>query len=151
MRSRRVLILLLALLVGGIGTQRAQTTDCKTTLRILDINVWSGLNYQGNLTMGEYESQAVREKRYRALVTQIKQLDPDVVGIHEANKLPGYARRLAAETGYKAFYHLGLGGVRLGPIGLPWNLREGDAILVKPAWQPEFVGRRQLSGGYVAT
>jgi len=43
------------------------------------------LDYQSKLKMGEYETAAVREKRYRALVRQIKELDPDVVGIHEAN------------------------------------------------------------------
>jgi endonuclease/exonuclease/phosphatase family metal-dependent hydrolase len=118
-------------------------------LKVLDINVWSGLDYIGTLTMGEYESDAVREKRYQALLQQIRELDPDVMGVHEANKLPGYAKRLADDIGFAAFYHVAVGGVRLGPVGLPWNLREGDAILVKKKLNPEFVGRRQLSGGYV--
>ena len=37
-------------------------------LKVLDINVWSGLDYIGTLTMGAYESDAVREKRYQALL-----------------------------------------------------------------------------------
>jgi len=127
----------------------AQTVHGKTLLKVLDINVWSGLDYIGTLSMGEYESDAVREKRYQALLQQIRELDPDVMGVHEANKLPGYAKRLAEDTGCAAFYHVGVGGVRLGSVGLPWNLREGDAILVKKKLNPEFVGRRQLSGGYV--
>lgn len=121
----------------------------RNSLRILDINVWSGLNYKGYIKMGEYESDAVREKRYRALLTQIKKLDPDIIGIHEANKLPHYIERLAEAIGYEAFYHVGLGGVRLGPIGLPWNLREGDGILTKKFLNPQFVGRKKLLGGYV--
>ena len=120
-----------------------------TFLKVLDINVWSGLDYTGYLTMGAYEDKTVREKRYQALVQQIKALDPDLIGVHEANKLPRYAKRLAADLGCRAFYHVGVGGVRLGPVGLPWNLREGDAILAKPGLNPEWVGRRQLSGGYV--
>ena len=33
-------------------------------LKVVTINVWSGLDYIGNFKMGEYESQAVREQRY---------------------------------------------------------------------------------------
>lgn len=120
-------------------------------LRILDINVWSGLNYKGFLKMGEYETAATREKRYQALCSQIKKLDPDIIGINEANKLPKYAERLANDMGYEAFYHIGVGGIRLGAIGLPWNLREGDAILAKKYLNPQYLGRKQLSGGYVGS
>jgi len=115
----------------AVETPQAQAFEDKTLLKVLDINVWSGLDYIGTLTMGEYESDAVREKRYLALVKQIKELDPDVIGVHEANKIPGYAKRLGTDIGCKVFQHVGVGGVRLGPVGLPWNLREGDAILVK--------------------
>jgi len=123
--------------------------ECRNCLRILDINVWSGLDYKGYLKCGEYETAEVREKRYKSLGTQIRQLNPDIIGIHEANKLPHYAERLAEDLGYEYFYHVGVGGIRLGPVGLPWNLREGDAILAKNSLNPEFVGRKQLSGGYV--
>ena len=72
--------------------QSATEDNC---LRILDINVWSGLNYKGYIKMGEYEKANEREERYKALCSQIKQLYPDIIGIHEANKLPDYAKRLA--------------------------------------------------------
>ncbi|MFQ5676531.1 MAG: endonuclease/exonuclease/phosphatase family protein, partial [bacterium] len=129
------------------GAYRSDSTS--RTLRLLTINVWSGLDYEGSLKMGEYEPKKIRERRYRALVAQIKQLDPDIIGLQEANKLPDYAERLAGDIGYRAFYHVGVGGLRLGPVGLPWNLREGDAILAKKNLQPESAGRKQLSGGYV--
>jgi len=118
-------------------------------LKILDINVWSGLDYKGIVKMGEYESPAQREKRYQALVQQLKALDPDIIGAHELNRLPHYARRLAADIGYDLFFHPGLGGLRVGCIGLPWNLREGDGLFIKKQYQAEFAGRKQLSGGYV--
>jgi endonuclease/exonuclease/phosphatase family metal-dependent hydrolase len=121
----------------------------RDTLRVVDINVWSGLDYQGTVTMGEYERPEMREKRYRALVAQLKGLDPDVIGVHEANQLPGYIQRLAGDLGYDAVFHVGIGGLRAGPVGLPWNLREGDAILAKKDLGLTWVGRRQLSGGYV--
>lgn len=135
--------------VFSLKSEDQQHSNMSNSLRILDINVWSGLDYKGYLKMGEYESDVVREKRYQALITQIKRLDPDIIGIQEANKLPCYATRLADALGYDVFYHVGLGGVRLGPIGFPWNLREGDAILAKKSLNAQFAGRKQLSGGYV--
>ncbi|MEK6193668.1 MAG: hypothetical protein N2F24_05515, partial [Deltaproteobacteria bacterium] len=149
LRKKSAFLFLTILLILTLDPTQARSQQGKTLLKVLDINVWSGLDYIGTLTMGEYESAAIREKRYQALVKQIKELDPDVIGVHEANKVPGYAKRLAADTGCEVFQHVGVGGVRLGPIGLPWNLREGDAILVKKELNPEFVGRLQLSGGYV--
>lgn len=141
-----LLILIFALNTGSGHIQPVTTNNC---LRVLDINVWSGLDYKGYIKMGEYETATVREKRYKALRSQIKQLDPDIIGIHEANKLPYYAERLAKDVGYDVSSHVGVGGIRLGPIGLPWNLREGDAILTKKHLNHQFVGRKQLSGGYV--
>ncbi len=146
---RRVSFLLFSMFALSPGPEAGRAASATNSIRILDINVWSGLNYHGHFTMGEYEPPAVREKRFQALCSQIRQLNPDVVGINEANKLPDYAERLARETSYEVFYHVGLGGVRLGPVGLPWNLREGDAVLAKKSLNPEFVGRKQLSGGYV--
>jgi hypothetical protein len=150
MKSSAIIIILTLILIPfTIRSQAAQTGTTNDCLRILDINVWSGLDYEGTIKVGEYETAAVREKRYQVLLSQIKQLDPDIIGIHEANKLPFYALRLARDTGYEAFHHVGVGGVRLGLTGLPLNLCEGDAIFIKKYLNPQFVGRRQLSGGYV--
>lgn len=121
------------------------------TLRVVAINVWSGLDYRGTLAMGEYETDERREARYRALLAQLRGLDPDVVSVHEANPLPRYVDRLAADLGFDAVQHTGLGGVRIGPVGLPWNLREGDAILARPSLGLRDEGRRRLSGGYVGS
>jgi len=149
MAGKYLFLLLVLSFVPGFPSRAIQPVTDQNILRILDINVWSGLDYKGYIKMGEYEPDSVREKRYQALVTQIRQLDPDIIGIHEANKLPGYAKRLAKDAGYEAFYHPGVSGVRLGPVGMPWNLREGDVILARPGLDPQFVGRRKLSGGPV--
>lgn len=148
----RNLVCALCLFLAGCaapsGTLQAPAAD-RNTLRVVDINVWSGLDYTGYLVMGEYEDAATRERRYQALVAQLRELDPDIIGVHEANKLPGYIDRLAADLQCDAVFHPGIGGLRAGPIGLPWNLREGDAILAKKDLGLTFAGRRQLSGGYV--
>lgn len=119
------------------------------TLTVVTINVWSGLDYRGSLKMGEYEEKGVRERRTRALVAELQALAPDVVALNEANRLPGYARRLARELGFDRVWHVGIGGLRAGPVGLPVNLREGDVILARPELELKRAGRKQLSGGPV--
>jgi len=143
-------IILFLLFFISAESKSTQFSNGKTSLSILDINIWSGLNYKGYLKMGEYETDVIREKRYQTLIKQITELNPDIIGVHEANKLPQYAVKLASDIGYEVFFHVGVGGIHLGSIGIPWNLREGDAILVKKRLNPEFIGRKQLSGGYVS-
>lgn len=144
-----LLLIMNSLIVSPLKARDNKIEKKNDSLRILDINVWSGLTYRGIFKMGEYDSPEFREKRYNALVTQIQQLNPDIIGIHEANKLPDYAKRLADTLGYDFFYHISLGGIRLGKLGLPCNLREGDGIVTKKYLNAEWVGRQQLFGEYV--
>ncbi len=116
-------------------------------LKVVTINVWSGLDYEGTLKMGEYEPKDVRKGRYRLLVDELKRIDPDIIGINEANRLPRYARRLARDLGMNFIYSVGMGGIKIGCIGLPVNFREGDAILAKKKYNLKFLGRKRLSGG----
>ena len=118
-------------------------------IRILTINVWSGLTYQGFFKVGEYPEN--REKRYRLLVTEIRKLDPDIIAVQEANPLPQYAKRLATDLDYRVIYHVALGGIRFGSFGIPTNMREGQAILVKKPWTIADLGRKRLSGRGIAT
>ncbi len=144
--------MLLALFpTGGCGSTVNQNRSASnlSQLKIVDINVWSGLNYRGKLKMGEYESPDRREKRFRILVDRLKELSPHVITIHEANKLPGYIRRLAEELGMDSVFHMGLSGARLGPVGIPVNLSEGDAILARRDLFLKYIDRKQISGGYV--
>ena len=76
-------------------------------IRILTINVWSGLTYKGFFKMGEYEHHP--DRRYELLVSEIRNLDPDILAIQEANPLPYYVERLAADLNYQAIYRVALG------------------------------------------
>lgn len=118
-------------------------------IRILTINVWSGLTYKGFFKMGEYEHHP--DRRYELLISEIRNLDPDILAIQEANPLPYYVERLAADLNYQAIYHVALGGIRFGSFGIPTNMREGQAILVKKPWTITKLGRKRLSGGGIAT
>jgi endonuclease/exonuclease/phosphatase family metal-dependent hydrolase len=118
-------------------------------IRILTINVWSGLTYKGFFKMGEYEHHP--EKRYELLLSEIRRLAPDVIAIQEANPLPRYAKRLATDLDYEFIYHVALGGIRFGAFGIPTNMREGQAILVKRPWTITELRRKRLSGGGIVT
>jgi endonuclease/exonuclease/phosphatase family metal-dependent hydrolase len=143
MRELRFFLLCTAVCLSTAATAGAQN------LRVVTINVWAGLDYKGSLKMGEYQAPETRERRTRILLEQLRELDPDVIAVNEANKLPRYAHKLAGQLGDDQIHHVGLGGLRAGPLGLPVNLREGDVILAGKSLRLESAGRRQLSGGPV--
>lgn len=131
----------------GCGNNPKQVIARRDSLKIMVINVWSGLDYKGTLKMGEYETPEVRQKRYKLLLDEISRRSPDIIGINEANFLPDYARRLARDTGYDIIYHVGVAGLHVFRMGIPWNLKEGDCVLAKKDLNLQWVGRKQLSGG----
>lgn len=118
-------------------------------LRLVCLNVWSGLNYRGLLRVGELDSPGHRESRYQALVAQLRQLEPDVVGLNEANPVEAYTSRLARDLGMTGVCYPGLRGLALGRWQLPVNLCEGDALLARPELKLSFQGRKRLTGGLV--
>lgn len=118
-------------------------------IRILTINVWSGLNYQGTFSIGTHRDNA--QERYELLVEEIRSLNPDIIAVQEANPLPYYAERLAKDIDYSVACSVALGGIRFGPVGLPVNLREGDAILLKKCWTLGHLRSRYLAGCGIAT
>lgn len=144
MKNRTLVILALFTL---LSTFLAAAPAFPRELKVVTINVWSGLNYEGTLKMGEYESKEVRMGRYNLLVKELKRLDPDVVAINEANLLPRYARRLAKDLDMDRIHSVGLGGIHFGYVGIPVNFREGDAILARKGLKLKSLGRKRLSGG----
>jgi len=118
-------------------------------IRILTINIWSGLTYKGFFKMGRYPDNP--EKRYQLLLSEIGKLTPDIIAIQEANPLPRYAQRLAMDLNYEVIYGVALGGIRFGSFGIPKNMREGQAILGKKPWTITELGRKRLSGGGIVT
>jgi endonuclease/exonuclease/phosphatase family metal-dependent hydrolase len=115
-------------------------------LRVVTINIWSGLDYEGTLKMREYEETSRREQRYGLLCRILDSLNVDIVAVNEANKLPGYARRLARDLDCRELHTVGNGGIKILGAGIPSNLREGDAILAQKALRLKKIGRKKLSG-----
>jgi endonuclease/exonuclease/phosphatase family metal-dependent hydrolase len=116
-------------------------------LSFVTINIWSGLDYEGTLKMGEYETKDIRQRRYSLLLEELEDLDPDVIAVNEANPLPRYARRLAKDLNYDYIYSVGMGGIKFGCIGIPANFKEGDAILARKGLGLTEAGAPRLSPG----
>jgi len=115
-------------------------------LKVLTINVWSGLDYNGTFKMGEYESRQVRESRFRSLVAQIEQLSPDIIFVQEANPVGKYAAKLASSLSMDEIHQVVNAGFKVGSLGIPSNMSEGIAILVKPELSLQKTGTWKLSG-----
>jgi endonuclease/exonuclease/phosphatase family metal-dependent hydrolase len=145
-KSAMGLILSLVLLAVSVGAESPAAP--KTSLKVLTINVWSGLDYVGTLKMGEYENAERRQARFATLLAQVKSLDPDIVFLQEANSAGGYAARLAGALGFRQIHQVVNGGIKFGPLGIPVNFKEGMAILARPALGLELHDVWKLSGPF---
>ena len=117
------------------------------TITVATVNAWSGLTYQGLPGVGEYEDSITRSFRFDLLANGLVELRPDVIALQEANPLPRYAEQIAAMLPtYDVLSRVRQAGVRIGPVGLPSNLREGEVILAHPARMIEQGIARQLAG-----
>lgn len=143
-RSYRILFTAALLFIGLFLAERARSHE--KPLRFLTINVWSGLDYVGELRMGEYELAEQREVRFRSLLTQLKRLDPDVIFIQEANPVSKFSSRLADSLSFDEIHQVCNAGIKVGPIGIPNNLREGIAILARRSLNVKLHDVWKLSG-----
>lgn len=118
------------------------------TVRVLTINVWSGLDYVGTLSMGEYESPKTRELRFLGLLNGIRDAQPDIIYLQEANPVGAFSRRLADSLGYDAIWQVCNAGLKIAGCGIPSNLNEGVAILAKPELKLRRERAVKLSGPF---
>ena len=116
------------------------------SLKVLTINVWSGLDYIGTLKMGEYESASQRNVRFQSLVAQVKEISPDLIFVQEANPVASYAADLAAAFSMVEIHQVVNGGIKVGSVGIPTNLKEGLVILTRPGLSLQKMGAWKLSG-----
>lgn len=135
------------LIIQSVYGQMADST----ALKVLTLNVWSGLDYEGVFHMGEYESAEHRRNRKQILLRKLRESAPDVICLQEVNPVPAYARSLADQLGYQNYSRVAMGGIRFGPVGIPVNFREGDAILVRDGIEMRPLGREKLVGAGIST
>ena len=115
-------------------------------VKLVDYNVWFGIDGNGTFKMGEYEDANTRALRFDLLTSGLLNLDPDVIGIQEANELPCFAKRLARKIGYDVVWKVGNSGIKIFGFGIPVNFTEGDAVLAKKGYDLKYLGAKRLSG-----
>ena len=140
MKTKALQILLIAFLAA----------DCAfgQTLKVVTINIWTGLDYVGHRRIGEYEPQAVREQRTRMLIRELKNIQPDVIALQEVNPVSSLGPAIADELDYDCIYERANAGVKIGRLGFPSNLNEGLVILARKSLRLEFVDAWNLSDGF---
>jgi endonuclease/exonuclease/phosphatase family metal-dependent hydrolase len=139
-------VLAVAFTLAGPAAQPASKAGPR--LKILTLNVWSGLDYLGTLSAGDYEPPGRRAARTAELLRQLRELDPDVILLQEVNPAGRFARRLASALGYDFVRDVYLGGIKIGPLGIPTNLREGNATLARPGLGLKEIATWRHSGGF---
>lgn len=133
-----IAVTVLCVAAAGLGAE---------ALSVVSINAWSGLTDGGVFHVREYEDRAEREFRFDLLTTRLAEAAPQIIAVQEANPLPRYGERLAAALSYDLLYHTRQAGVRIGPVGLPTNLREGSVLLASQELSLADPLRTQLTGG----
>ena len=120
-------------------------------IKLVNINVWFGMDGQGWWKIGDYENRQRKDARFRGLVRGLKALEPDVIVIQEANKLPAYARKIAQALDYDAVWKVQNAGIKILGFGIPYNFTAGYVILAKKDHHLKYLACQRLSGkGFVS-
>lgn len=114
--------------------------------RMIDLNVWSGTDYQDTLRFNMWENPEVMEQRYQILSTYLKEARPDVIFIQEASPVDRYARRLAKDLDMDEVHQVCIAGLKVFGLGLPLGFKEGNAILAKKKYKLLKLDDWKLSG-----
>lgn len=144
----KILLVILLSLCLVCNNVIGRTAEKDSKYKILTINVWSGIDYNGIFKFGEYETHQRRELRFQSLLTQIKLLDADIIFLQEANYISSYSSRLADSLGYDEIHNVNLGGIKIFRCGIPVNFYEGDAILARKNLSLQKVDVWKLSGSF---
>lgn len=128
------------------GQPDYSAAQANNNIKVLTINVWSGLDYKGIFSMSEYEDETARETRFTILCDELKVLNPDIIFLQEVNPTASYSSRLAELLDYDEIHQVCNAGFKIGLLGFPANLKEGNAILAKKELQLEETDAIKLSG-----
>lgn len=114
-------------------------------LSIVTANAWSGMSNKGFISCEEYEPDDVRGFRTEILISGLKELDADIIVLNGLNPAVKTAGMLASELEMSVSAWVSRSGMRIGPVSLPLNLKEGDAVLTAEALSAEPAGRLSLN------
>lgn len=147
-----ILLILIGFASASAGTPIAQSPNDSISksnpLRILTINVWSGLDYHGTLKFGEYESPERRATRFQLLLRQLKEANPDIIFVQEANPVGEYSSALADSLDFDEVHQVCNAGLKIPGFGPPSNFEEGIAILARRSLHLKETTVWKLSGSF---
>ena len=119
------------------------TDECIT---IVNLNAWFGSDCRGIFKFGEYESDRIRNARLENLSISLDNLQPDVIGIQEANKLPAYADNLSKALNFDSVWKITNSGIKFFGYGIPLNFTAGNTIMARPGHKLTCLDTARLSG-----
>jgi len=122
------------------------STAFSEPLKIVDFNIWFGMDGDGLLKMGEYEDRATRNTRLDIVIKELKEMNPDIIFLQEVNPAGRVTSKLQRELNYSAIVKIYNGGIRLFGLGLPVNLNMALVILAKKELKLKSPGSMQISG-----
>jgi endonuclease/exonuclease/phosphatase family metal-dependent hydrolase len=118
-----------------------------TTLKILNYNLWHGLNGDGTLSFGELEKKDRRKKRRKLQIELLKEQDADVIFLQEVSPLYPRAREIARALRKSYVAHYDQAGIKILGMGIPNNLETGLVILARKELKLKNAKGIKLSGG----
>lgn len=123
------------------------------TLRIVNLNTWIGCLPRRLVKAVSIEPTGHKERRYQALLAELRERAPDVVTLQECLPLPSFVRRLARDLGYDVLWRVCNSGIRLLSWGLPTGVGRGEglAILARRDLSMRRLGVKRLSGYGIVT
>lgn len=123
------------------------------TLRVVNLNTWIGCLPRRLVKAVSIEPDGHKERRYQAMLAELRERAPDVVTLQECLPLPTFATRLARDLGYTAIWKVCNSGIRVGSFGLPTGVGRGEGlvILARPEHGMRHVGVKRLSGYGIVT
>lgn len=117
-------------------------------LSVVTFNLWHGLNPTGIYRFDEYDKPGEKMARLSHFIEQAKALDPDILFLQEVNPVPSLSKQIARELNCDVVFITDNAGMKIGPVGLPVNLRSGLAILAKKRLHLKELGGKKLSGPF---
>jgi endonuclease/exonuclease/phosphatase family metal-dependent hydrolase len=142
MKQLRLLVIMLIIISSATLSARNEKP-----FRMIDINVWSGSDYQGLLEFTSWETPSQAEKRYQILLANLKEANPDVIFIQESTPVDRYTRRLAKDLNMDQIHQVCIAGIKIFGIGPPLGFKEGNAILARKGLELTKLDDWKLSGG----
>lgn len=115
-------------------------------LTFVTVNAWAGMDYSGFFSCEEYETANDRLFREEVLISGLNALEADVIVLNGINPAEAFSAAAAEKLRMNYDVQISRSGFRIGPLSLPVNLKEGDAILTDEALETESVGRIHMNG-----